>query len=104
MVLQSYRQLLRAILFTFKSDTPRIVGMFSTARSYYESNAHVSDASQIQKMIHDSQDAAVFIREGILQGVYDKKTKTVKVKPSATIGDVEIAHINADMGKEAKDL
>jgi hypothetical protein len=49
-VLGSYRRVLKAALFTFRGDTPRIADAFAAARRVYQQFGHLVDESEIRRM------------------------------------------------------
>lgn len=49
-VLGSYRRVLKAALFTFRGDTPRIADAFAAARRIYQQFGHLDDESEIRRM------------------------------------------------------
>ena len=49
-VLRSYRRVLKAALFAFQNDAPRIVDSFAAARKVYLQFAHLTDDAEIRKM------------------------------------------------------
>ncbi|ONH93925.1 hypothetical protein PRUPE_8G261100 [Prunus persica] len=65
--LNAYRALLRATRKSFAGDTPMLKGSAAEVRKKFEENRHVTSDVEIQRLLEEAREAALFITQMIVQ-------------------------------------
>ncbi|XP_045832613.1 mitochondrial zinc maintenance protein 1, mitochondrial [Trifolium pratense] len=81
-VLSAYRALLKATRKSFAGDTPMLQGSAVEVRKKFEENKNVTSEAEIQKLLAEADEAAVFITTMIVQAPLNTDTSSYLVKPS----------------------
>jgi hypothetical protein len=68
-VLSAYRNLLKSRLIVFRGDNRMLDNSLNEIRNQFRSNKYVRDEKEIERMVKDANDAALFLRSSIIQGV-----------------------------------
>ena len=104
----AFRTLLRAVQDTFSGDGMALQKCRVEARKQFRANAGERDISRINRMVADAEDAAVFLRESVVQaklneqGHYAMKLKPQGAGPPASRIDVQTAGAAAERGVALK--
>jgi hypothetical protein len=68
-VLSAYRNLLKSRLIVFRGDNRMLDNSLNEIRNQFRSNKYIRDEKEIERMVKDANDAALFLRSSIIQGV-----------------------------------
>jgi len=85
--ISAFRTLLRAVTDTFRGDSAALLKCRLEARKQFRANIGERDSARIIRMIADAEDAAMFIRESVVQAKLNEQGHyAMKLKPQGSGG------------------